>query len=75
MRHICVCVQLNSYCVSILQRGHYGEMCVFSSALCKYDLRKGNLFSLRWLALVEDVYGECICDVVVCVVFYCFVVL
>ena len=28
----------------MLQRGHSGDGCVFASTLCKYDLRKGDLF-------------------------------
>ena len=32
----------------MLQRGHSGDGCVLSSTLCKYDLRKGDLFVLSW---------------------------
>ena len=32
----------------MLQRGHSGDECVLSSTLCKYTLRKGNLFVLSW---------------------------
>ena len=32
-------------CVWMLQRGHSGDGCVLASTLCKYDLRKGDLFS------------------------------
>ena len=35
-------------CVWMLQRGHSGHGCVLSSTLCKYDLRKGDLFVLSW---------------------------
>ena len=28
--------------------GHSGDLCVLSSTLCKYDLRKGDLFILSW---------------------------
>ena len=35
-------------CVWMLQRGHSGDGCVLSSTLCKYDLRKGDLFVLSW---------------------------
>ena len=35
-------------CVWILQRGHSGDGCVLASTLCKYDLRKGELFLLSW---------------------------
>ena len=30
----------------MLQRGHSGDGCVLASTLCKYDLRKGDLFVL-----------------------------
>ena len=33
-------------CVCMLQRGHSGDGCVLASTLCKYDLRKGDLFVL-----------------------------
>ena len=26
----------------------YGEVCLFASTLYKYDLRKGDIFVLRW---------------------------
>ena len=29
-------------CVWVLQRGHSGDGCNLASALCKYDLRKGD---------------------------------
>ena len=32
----------------MLQRGHSGDICVLASNLCKYDLRKGDLFVLSW---------------------------
>ena len=32
----------------MLQRGHSGDGCVLASTLCKYDLRKGDLFVLGW---------------------------
>ena len=35
-------------CVCMLQRGHSGDGCVLVSTLCKYDLRKGDLFVLSW---------------------------
>ena len=31
-------------CVRVLQRGHSGDACELVSTLCKYDLRKGDLF-------------------------------
>ena len=35
-------------CVWVLQRGHSGGGCPLASTLCKYDLRKGDLFVLSW---------------------------
>ena len=35
-------------CVWMLQRGHSADGCVLASTLCKYDLRKGDLFVLSW---------------------------
>ena len=35
-------------CVWMLQRGHSGDGCVLASTLCKYDLRKGDLFVRSW---------------------------
>ena len=34
--------------VCVLQRGHSGDGCDLASTLCKYDLRKGDLFVLNW---------------------------
>ena len=33
-------------CVGVLKRGHSGDGCDLASTLCKYDLRKGDLFGL-----------------------------
>ena len=44
-------VQLKKLCVScvwMLHRGHSGDGSVLASTLCKYDLRKGDLFVLSW---------------------------
>ena len=41
----------------MLQRWHSGDGCVLASTLCKYDLRKGDLFVLSW-ARVRRVRGE-----------------
>ena len=37
--------------------GHSGDGCVLASTLCKYDLRKGDLFVLSW-ARVRRVWGS-----------------
>ena len=43
----------------MLQRGHSGDGCDLASTLCKYDLRKDDLFVLRW-ARVRQVRRGCI---------------
>ena len=35
-------------CVWVLQSGNIGDGCDLAWTLCKYDLRKGDLFVLRW---------------------------
>ena len=47
-------------CVWMLQRGHSGDGCVLASTLCKYDLRKGDLFVLSW-ARVRRVRQQSAC--------------
>ena len=37
--------------MSLLQRGHTGDGCVLASTLCKYDLRKGDVFVPSWTRL------------------------
>ena len=49
---VSVWVMLKRWCVScvwVFQRGHSGDGCDLVSTLCKYDLRKGDLFVLRWV--------------------------
>ena len=36
-------------CVGVLPRGHSGDGCDLALTLCKYDLRKGDLFVLSWV--------------------------
>ena len=45
------CIVINLYLhikvpIQVLQRGNNGDGCVLASTLCKYDLRKGDLFDL-----------------------------
>ena len=35
----------------MLQRGHSGDGCDLALTLCKYDLRKGDLFVLSWASV------------------------
>ena len=48
-------------CGSVLQRGYSSDECDLASTLCKYDLRKGDLFVLSW-ARVRRVRRESICS-------------
>ena len=41
----------------MLQRGHSGIGCVLASTLCKYDLRKGDLFVLSWARVRQVMRG------------------
>ena len=54
--------------VSVVQREQYCEMCMLASILCKYDLRKGDLFVLSWVVLGG---GVCIVVRLVYVFVYC----
>ena len=49
----------------VLQRWHSGDGCVLASALCKYDLRKGDLFALSW-ARVRRVQGNISSELLMC---------
>ena len=56
------CVQLNRcyvMCVSVF-RGDSMVMfvCVLASTLCKYDLRKGDLFVLSWVRVRRMCLGS-----------------
>ena len=39
-------VQLEEMVCVNLQRGHSGDRCELASTLCRYDMRKGDLFVL-----------------------------
>ena len=42
----------------MLQRGHSIDRCEFPSTLCKYDLRKGDLFVLSWARVRRVMWGK-----------------
>ena len=50
-------------CVWMLQRGHG---CVLASTLCKYDLRKGDLFVLSWARVRRVRRGSLSSELLVC---------
>ena len=37
--------------------GHGGDGCVVVSTLCKYDLRKGDVFVLSWASVCDECFG------------------
>ena len=43
----------------MLQRGHSGNGCDLASTLCKYDLRKGDLFVRSWSSATSEA-GTCL---------------
>ena len=53
-------------CVWMLQRGHSGDGCVLASTLCKYDLRKGDLFVLSWTRVRRVRRGSISSELLVC---------
>ena len=54
----------------MLQRGHSGDGCDLASTLCKYDLRKGDLFVLGW-AWVRGSIVSCVHPVAVLNAAFC----
>ena len=53
-------------CVWMLQRGHSGDGCVLASTLCKYDLRKGDLFVRSWARVRRVRRGSISSELLVC---------
>ena len=53
-------------CVWMLQRGHSGDGCVLASTLCKYDLRKGDLFVLSWAIVRRVRRGRLSSELLIC---------
>ena len=45
-------------CLWVLQKGHSGDGCDLASTLCKYDLRKGDLFVLSWARVRRVRWGS-----------------
>ena len=50
----------------MLQSGHSGDGCVLASTLCKYDLRKGDLFVLSWARVRRVRRGSISSELLVC---------
>ena len=50
----------------MLQKGHSGDGCDFPSTLCKYNLRKGDLFVLSWAMLRRVRRGSISSELLMC---------
>ena len=62
-------VQLKRWCVScvwVLQRGNIGVGFVLASSLCKYDLRKCDLFVLCWARMRRVRRGSISSELLMC---------
>ena len=50
----------------MLQRGHSGDGCGLVSTLCRYDLRKGDLFVLSWARVRRVMRGSISSELLMC---------
>ena len=50
----------------VLQRGRSGDRCVLASSLCKYDLRKGDIFVLSWVMVQRVKRGSISSELLMC---------
>ena len=50
----------------MLQRGHSGDGCDLASTLCKYNLRKGDLFVMSWTRVLRVRRGSISSDLLMC---------
>ena len=50
----------------MLQRGHSGDRCDLASNVCKYDLRKGDLFVLSWARVRRMRWGSISSELLMC---------
>ena len=57
--HMCV------VCVSVTE-GDSGDGCDLASTLCKYDLRKGDLFVLSWARVRQVRRGSISSELIIC---------
>ena len=53
-------------CVWLLHRGHIGDGCVLASTLCKYDLRKGDVFVLSWVMVRRVIRKSISSELIMC---------
>ena len=50
----------------MLQKGHSGGRCDLMLTLCKYDLRKGDLFVLSWARVRRVKWGSISSELIMC---------
>ena len=50
----------------MLQRGNRGDGCDLASTLCKYDLKKGDLFVLSWARVRRVRRGSISSELLMC---------
>ena len=50
----------------MLQRGHSGDGCDFTLTLCKYDLRRGDLFVPSWARVRRVMRGSISSELLMC---------
>ena len=50
----------------VLQRWHSGDGCDLASTLCKYDLKKGDLFVLGWARVRRVRRGSISSELLMC---------
>ena len=53
-------------CVWVLQRGHSGDGCDLALTLCRYDLRKGDLFVVSWARVRRVRRGSIYSELLMC---------
>ena len=50
----------------MVQRGPNGDVCDLASNLCKYDLRKGDLFVLSWVSVPRVMWRSIPSELLIC---------
>ena len=67
-RGLCTNPGMTVWCVCgwVLQRGNSGGGCDLLSNLCKYDMRKGDLFVLSWVRVQRVMRGHISSEMLMC---------
>ena len=53
-------------CMCVLRRRNSGDSCDLSSTLCRYDLRRGDLFVLNWARVQRVRRGSISSELLMC---------